>query len=113
MSVLLISFNITIQNIHFQNFSTAFICKEWLLSPTHTLAKAKALLQNANDKYEKSLHRSDSTVKQTTDISEICVFHIKAASCTNNLPNLISISEFLLYLILVYLEPVQRSLRSD
>jgi len=41
MSVLLITFNITNQNIHFQNFSTAMICKERLLSPTHTLATTK------------------------------------------------------------------------
>ena len=58
MSVLLISFNITILNIHFQNFSTSLICKERLSSPTHTLAKAKALLQNAKDTYEKSLHKT-------------------------------------------------------
>lgn len=86
--VLLISVNIAIQSIHFTNSSTAYICKERLVSPTHTLAKAKALLQNAKDTYEIALHRTDSPVKQTTDISEIYVSHIKVVSCSNNLPNL-------------------------
>ena len=56
---------------------------------------------------------TNSPVEQTTDINEIYIFNIKEPGVLTIYLYLTPISEFLLYLFLVYLEPGHLNLRSD